>query len=156
MASQTLLYHGNRRGLIREAIRILGELFSESVRHANRPIVNAAKMATLVLPLQAYLQSLLLMTRPVGPLPIVTVSDPGPQTNAPGDLVALQMLASDTAALPLTWSVAGLPAGLAINALTGLISGTVGAGAAAGSPYDVTATAADGTNTGSASFVWVI
>ena len=55
---------------------------------------------------------------------------------------------------PLTWSASGLPAGLAINASNGTISGTPTA-AAATSTVNLTVT--DSSNqTGTASFVWTI
>ena len=50
----------------------------------------------------------------------------------------------------VTYSAAGLPAGLSIDATSGLISGTV---TAAGS-YDVTATVSDGSLTASQTFTW--
>jgi FKBP-type peptidyl-prolyl cis-trans isomerase len=45
---------------------------------------------------------------------------------------------------------------LTINATTGIISGKVSATADNNSPYNVTVSATDGLNTGSASFAWVI
>src|SRR5207247_5565805 len=54
----------------------------------------------------------------------------------------------------LTFSATGMPTGLTIDEASGLISGVVSSSAAASSPYSVTVTASDGTNTGSASFTW--
>ncbi|GAB3673562.1 hypothetical protein GCM10028792_09330 [Salinisphaera aquimarina] len=45
---------------------------------------------------------------------------------------------------PLTYSASGLPAGLAIDADSGLITGTLGSDASANGPYTVTVTADDG------------
>ncbi len=52
--------------------------------------------------------------------------------------------ASDADGDVLVFAARGLPAGLSINAATGIISGTIGFGAAAGSPYSVSVTVRDG------------
>jgi len=84
----------------------------------------------------------------------VTVTNPGSQTGTVGTAVSLQVAATDSASgQTLTYSAAGLPAGLSINATTGLISGTP---TTAGTST-VTVTAADTTGaSGSASFTWTI
>jgi O-glycosyl hydrolase len=84
----------------------------------------------------------------------VTVTNPGSQTGTVGTPVSLQIHATDSGTgQTLSYSAAGLPAGLSIAPGTGLISGTP---ATAGS-NSVTVTAADGTGaSGSASFTWVI
>ncbi|AUG75885.1 hypothetical protein CFP65_0966 [Kitasatospora sp. MMS16-BH015] len=84
----------------------------------------------------------------------VTVASPGAQTTAPGSAVSLQLSATDSAAgQSLTWNAGGLPAGLTVNAATGLISGTPGA---AGS-YSVAVTATDSTGaSGSTTFSWTV
>ncbi|MEV4558165.1 putative Ig domain-containing protein [Kitasatospora sp. NPDC049285] len=84
----------------------------------------------------------------------VTVTNPGSQSGKVGTAVSLQVSASDSASgQTLTYSATGLPAGLSINASTGLISGTpttVGTSS-------VTVTAKDTTNaSGSASFSWAV
>jgi endo-1,4-beta-xylanase len=84
----------------------------------------------------------------------VTVTNPGPQTGTVGTAASLQIHATDSAAgQTLSYSATGLPAGLAINATTGLISGTPTTAAS----NTVTVTVRDGTGaTGTASLAWNI
>ncbi len=84
----------------------------------------------------------------------VTVTNPGNQTGTVGTAVSLQMHATDSASgQTLTYSATGLPAGLSINASSGLISGTPTTAGTA----NVTVTAKDTTNaSGSTSFTWTI
>jgi len=84
----------------------------------------------------------------------VTVTAPGNQTGTVGTAASLQISASDSASgQTLTYSATGLPAGLSINASTGLISGTP----TASGTSSVTVTAKDTTGaTGSASFTWTV
>ncbi|WP_327292998.1 discoidin domain-containing protein [Streptomyces sp. NBC_01198] len=84
----------------------------------------------------------------------VTVSGPGNQTSTVGTAASLQIHAADSASgQTFTYSATGLPAGLSVNAASGLISGTP---TAAGTS-NVTVTATDGTGAaGSASFTWTV
>lgn len=83
----------------------------------------------------------------------VTVTPPGNQSGTVGTPVSLQLHGTDTAGGTLTWSAAGLPAGLSINPSTGLISGTP---TTAGTS-SVTVTATDSTGpSGSVAFTWTI
>ncbi|GAB3855297.1 hypothetical protein GCM10028801_10690 [Nocardioides maradonensis] len=84
----------------------------------------------------------------------VTVTNPGSQTGTVGTAKSLQMSAADSASgQTFTWSATGLPAGLSINASSGLISGTP---STAGT-YNTSVTAKDTTGaTGSASFTFTI
>ncbi len=55
----------------------------------------------------------------------VTVTNPGNRTGTVGTATSLQLTGSSSGAgQTLTWSATGLPAGLSINASTGLVSGT--------------------------------
>ena len=84
-----------------------------------------------------------------------SLTNPGDQTSAEGDTVALQVTASDQdAGDTLAYSATSLPAGLSINSTSGLISGTVAYTAAPS--YNVTVTVSDGVLTASATFVWTI
>jgi endo-1,4-beta-xylanase len=84
----------------------------------------------------------------------VTVTNPGAQTGTVGTAASLQVHATDSAAgQTLSYSATGLPAGLAVNASTGLISGTPTASVNS----TVTVTVRDSTSSaGTASFAWNI
>jgi hypothetical protein len=86
--------------------------------------------------------------------PSIALANPGIQNSAAGDAVSLAVTAQDLANNTLTYNAAGLPSGLSINSSTGVITGTIAAGASSASPYQVTVTAADGTYTSSQSFGW--
>src|ERR1017187_10533857 len=84
----------------------------------------------------------------------VTVTNPGNQAGATGTAASVQIHASDSAAgQTLSYSAAGLPAGLSINSSTGLISGTP----TAGGTSTVTVTVRDATGaSGSTTFTWSV
>jgi hypothetical protein len=85
------------------------------------------------------------------------VTPPSDQTNTAGDTVSgITVSATEGNSNPLTYSATNLPAGLLINATTGVISGTIDTGDINGSPYTVTVSATDGLNTGSATFTWTV
>jgi uncharacterized repeat protein (TIGR03806 family) len=79
--------------------------------------------------------------------------DPGNQTSIRGSIVTMSPMATDPDGDVLTWSANQLPAGLSINASTGLISGTVLTTAA--TSYGATLTVRDPAGlTASVSFTW--
>ncbi len=78
------------------------------------------------------------------------------QQNTEGDTVSLQATATDLNNLPMTFSADGLPTGLSINARSGLITGTIAAGAANNGLYWSTITASDGTSSDTQWFNWNI
>ena len=86
----------------------------------------------------------------------VSVTSPGIQTNDDGAAIALQILATDSLSNLLNYKATGLPSGLSISPTTGLITGTIAAGADVTGPYTVTVTATDSTVNASASqtFTW--
>ena len=84
----------------------------------------------------------------------VTVTNPGSQTTTSGASVSLQIAATDSASgQTLTFAAGGLPAGLTINASTGLITGTPTTPATS----TVTVTVTDATGAaGTTSFSWTV
>jgi hypothetical protein len=87
-----------------------------------------------------------------------TVTNPGDQSSLETNPVYLPIQASDSDQPPqtLTYSTNGLPPGLSINSSTGLISGTISAGAASNSPYSVIVSVSDGVATNSKAFSWTV
>jgi hypothetical protein len=83
----------------------------------------------------------------------VTVTNPGNQLTTTGGTVSLQISGTDSASLGLTYTAAGLPAGLSISS-SGLITGTV---MASPGTFSVTVTATStSSTTGTASFAWTV
>ncbi|MBX7207144.1 MAG: PQQ-dependent sugar dehydrogenase [Verrucomicrobiaceae bacterium] len=92
----------------------------------------------------------------VGPItgnrpPVVT--QPAGQSTPRGSSVALQIQAADPDGNALSYSATGLPAGLSINASSGIISGTVSTSALA--TNSVVVAVSDGSLSASASFTWL-
>ena len=73
-----------------------------------------------------------------------TITLPGAQNNNEGDTVALQIVANDDDGDALTFGAAGLPPGLVIDPVSGLISGSLDFNTAGS--YDVTVSVDDGVN----------
>ena len=84
------------------------------------------------------------------------ITSPGNQSAAEGTAIALAVVASDPDGDTLSYSATGLPPGLGVNAGTGEITGTVSFEAAAGSPYNVTASVSDGVLNASTAFTWTV
>ncbi|MFE0045336.1 M4 family metallopeptidase [Streptomyces albireticuli] len=83
----------------------------------------------------------------------VSVTAPGDQTSIVNTAVQLQIKASSSSSGALTYAATGLPAGLSINASTGLISGTP----TATGTSNVTVTVKDSAGqTGTSSFKWTV
>lgn len=79
------------------------------------------------------------------------VTNPGTQISPEGDVVSLQIDATDDDVL--TFSASGLPSGLSINS-SGLISGTIPEGAAGS--YESEVTVSDALGSVSVSFNWIV
>lgn len=84
----------------------------------------------------------------------ISVTNPGHQTTKKGSYIKLQLKAKDSAkGQTFTWSASGLPAGLAINASSGLISGRP----TKTGTYSASATAKDKTGaSGVTKFTWTV
>jgi len=89
---------------------------------------------------------------PTNQPPVVT--NPGDQSNEEGDAVSLPIVATDPEQDPMTYFATGLPPGLGIDAVTGLISGTVAAGSTG--TYPVLVEVEGGGSIGSTQFQWLI
>ena len=82
-----------------------------------------------------------------------TLTAPGNQTNGIGDVVSLQLTASDPDGDPLTFQATGLPAALTLNTSTGRITGTLTANRGT---YSVTVSVTDGVVVASRTFTWTV
>jgi hypothetical protein len=80
--------------------------------------------------------------------------NPGDQTNAGGDTIELPVNAVDPDGGALRYSADNLPAGLAIDATTGIISGTIAPSAAG--VFDASVAISDGRFTTTVRFAWQI
>ena len=86
----------------------------------------------------------------------ITVTSPGPRAGVAGSAASLQIQASDSASgQTLTYTAAGLPAGLSIDSASGLISGTPATAGTFGVTVTVTVTDTTGASE-RASFTWTI
>jgi Putative Ig domain/Bacterial Ig domain len=92
--------------------------------------------------------------QPVNDPPVV--NNPGNQNTPQETVVSLPIQARDVEDDPLTFSATNLPSGLAINPMTGVISGTIDFTAIVRSPYSVTVTVSDGTASTNTTFTWTI
>ncbi len=81
-----------------------------------------------------------------------TLTAPANQSGPEGTPVSLQLLATDPNQDELGYGASGLPTGLTIDPVSGLISGTP----TVPGTYNVNVAASDGVNAANASFVWVI
>ena len=84
------------------------------------------------------------------------VTNPGAQSNAEGDVISLQITATDVDSPALAYSALNLPEGLSIDPASGLISGTISYHAAANSPYSASVTVTDGTTPVTVNFTWTV
>ena len=85
------------------------------------------------------------------------VTNPGNQIGYEHTAVSLQISATDMNKDSLNFSANGLPIGLGIDSDSGLISGTVVAGASSNSPYTVVVSVSDGINLPiDATFIWIV
>ena len=86
----------------------------------------------------------------------VSLATPDDQTAAISDTVSLAVTARDLSGGTLTYTATELPPGLAIDATTGLITGTITAGPTWQDDYQPTVTATNGTDTDTQTFDWTI
>ncbi len=83
---------------------------------------------------------------------LILTTNPGKQKSTAGTPLTLPMSALDLRGQTLTYSATDLPAGVAINTVTGLVSGTPGAR----ERTDTTVTVSDSSSSTSFSFEWTI
>ena len=85
------------------------------------------------------------------------LGQPADQASDEGAAVSLQLAATDPDNDPMTFAASGFPPGVMVDPASGLVSGTVAAASATGSPYAVTASVADGRGgSDEVSFAWVV
>jgi hypothetical protein len=82
------------------------------------------------------------------------LTTPGDQQSPEGTSIRLQLVASDPDGDPLAYSASGLPDGLTLDGVSGLISGTVAFSALG--RYPVTISVNDGSVSTSVTFNWVV
>ena len=147
---------GNRRRLAEKALLELVRLQTDSTKYAANPIVTADSVVNYVFPLDQLLRAALASHRTPTGGGVVSVAPVGNQSSAQDAVVSLPMEATTSDGGSVTWGAGGLPTGLSINATTGLVAGTVGATAAASSPYAVVVTASEGSSSGATTFFRII
>ena len=90
----------------------------------------------------------------------LTLVNPGPQSDAEDDFVTVQLQATDPEGDTLSYGASNLPAGLSVNSVTGLISGTIPYGAVVGqgsTSHLVTVSVSEGTgDTTDTQFTWTV
>ena len=89
----------------------------------------------------------------VAPLYLATPAAP---SNLDDDTVSLSLAAAYHGSGTVSYSATGLPAGLGINPSTGSVTGTLTNTDDADSPYSVTVTATDGTDSATVAFSWAV
>jgi VCBS repeat-containing protein len=83
--------------------------------------------------------------------------NPGPQRNATGDTVDLQIQATGPQGVPFQYNASGLPSNLNMNVNTGRITGSISPTAESSSPFTVTVSVSDGRGvTAQEFFTWTI
>ena len=135
MAGLRFLFRGNQRGTIRKNIRELTAMLEDALRNIQHPILTFQAENTWVNPLISYLKALLPLKTAILPFgEVAFLPIPAQVVNGgTGYLYAVQ--AQFPPGLTPTWTAVNLPPGLAINAVTGVISGTPPVGVHTGSPY---------------------
>ena len=89
--------------------------------------------------------------------PPVFAQDLGARSDVEGASVSVSAAATDADGEAIAYTASGLPPGVGIDPNTGLIGGTIAAGAAAQSPYAVTVTLVQGAVSGpSDTFSWTV
>lgn len=93
-----------------------------------------------------------------GSSPVWTATTlPGDRSNAEGAVISIDVDATDPDSDPITYSATGLPLGLSIHPFTGVISGTILAGARLLGPYHCTLKAEDNTRRSvEHRFIWTV
>jgi hypothetical protein len=121
----------------------LAVLLSGSGRRAAISYNNAASQAARLV---------VQYTIPDGPNLPPVVSNPGDQTNTEGDSIVLPIVGSDPNGDPLSYSTVGLPVGLSIDSISGVISGIVSTPGSS----NVTITVSDRSVSDNVTFVWTV
>ena len=88
--------------------------------------------------------------------PAITITDPGNLANFEGDNIYVPITIADANGdgAGVSVSATGLPNGLTIDPVSGVISGAIAPGASGISPYTVMLTATDGTYSAMDTFTW--